>query len=148
MGQKEKPHSAGRREPVRIVIADDHPLFRVALRQMLDRHSELEVVGEAKDGEDAIELCRRLEPDLVLMDIRMPRMDGLESTRRIKRQFPKTIILVLTGMVEPDYLSEALKAGVSGYVLKYASAQEISDAVRRVVEGESPLNQELDRCTE
>lgn len=107
-----------RTEPRRILIADDHPLLRESLRQMLSEGSALEVVGEASDGSEALELCRCLYPDLVLMDVRMPKMDGLEATRAIKQEFPLTIVLMLTAFENPNYLLEALKAGASATSLK------------------------------
>ncbi len=129
--------------PRQLVIADDHPLFRSALKHLLSAHSDLEVVGEAADGREALELCRRLHPDLVLMDVQMPRMDGLAATRAIKREFPDTAVLILTTFEDPDYLLEAIKVGVAGYVLKIAPTQEIVEAVRRVLSGESPFSGEL-----
>lgn len=135
--------SDAERPPSRIVVADDHPLFRSALIQILNARADLEVVGEAADGQEAIELCRRLRPQLVLMDVRMPQVDGLEATRTIKREFPRTIVLMLTAFEDPNYLSEALKAGAGGYVLKHEPAPQIIDAVRKVLTGESPLNQEV-----
>jgi DNA-binding NarL/FixJ family response regulator len=135
--------SRGARGPSRIIIADDHPLFRSAIRQTLERHSNLEVVGEAANGRQAVELCRRLRPELVLMDLRMPEMDGIAATHAIKREFPATIVLILTALEEPIELSNSLEAGAAGYVLKHSPAAQITDAVRRVLAGESPLNEEV-----
>ena len=110
---------------------------------MLSEWSNLVVAGEAADGREAVKRCRRLRADLVLMDVRMPKMDGFEATREIKRELPSTIVLVLTAFEEPDYLLEALKAGASGYVLKHMDPQQIVGPIRRVLEGECPLNQEV-----
>ncbi len=129
--------------PARVLIADDHMLVRDGYRLMLDREEDLEVVGEAANGREAVELCRRLHPELVLMDVRMPEMDGLEATREIKGESPTTSVLVVTTYDNPDYLFEAVEAGAAGYVLKDAPKSELLDAVRRTLEGESPLNQEL-----
>jgi DNA-binding NarL/FixJ family response regulator len=129
--------------PSRIVVADDHPLLRCALKQMLGTQADLEVVGEAADGQEAVELCRRLHPDLVLMDVKMPRMDGLEATRQIRRELPRTIVLVLTASDYPHDLSEALEAGAAGYVLKTAPTTQTIDAIRKVLAGESHLDQEV-----
>src|SRR5215211_1230073 len=126
----------------RIVIADDHPLYRGALRGLLEQHPDFEVVGEGQDGVEALELCRRLRPEVVLMDARMPKMDGLEA-RAIKQELPSTIVLLNTAIEEPNHLSEALRAGVSGYVLKTSSGSEITDAIRKALNGEDPLNQEI-----
>jgi len=129
--------------PLRIVLADDHPLVRDALRRTLDTQPDMDVVGEASDGQEAVELCISLRPDLVLMDVRMPNLDGLEATRQIKKEVPGTIVLILTASDWPYDLSEALKAGAAGYMLKVAPIPENIDAVRKVAAGESPLNQEL-----
>jgi two-component system response regulator DegU len=133
----------GQSRPSRLVIADDHPLFRAAIRQMLREWPDLVVVGEAADGREVVQLCHRLQPELVLMDLRMPQMDGVEATRELKREVPAIIVLVLTALEEPDYLLEALKAGASGYLLKQGSPEQIVGAIRRVLKGESPLNQEV-----
>jgi DNA-binding NarL/FixJ family response regulator len=101
------------------------------------------VVGEAAGGEEAVEICLRLQPDLVLMDVNMPGMDGFEATREVKQELPHTVVLLLTAMEDPEYLAEALRAGASGYVLKDLTSQRILNAVRRALGGESPLNQEL-----
>ena len=127
----------------RLIIADDHPIFRTAISRILDKWPDLVVVGEAADGWEVVKLCRRLHPELVLMDLWMPRMDGFEATREIKRESPSTIVLVLTAFEEPDVLLEALKAGASGYLLKHVSAQQLVEAIRRVLIGEFPLNQEV-----
>ena len=125
------------------MIADDHPLFRGALRQMLDQAPDLEVAGEAGDGQSTLEMCRALKPDLVLMDLRMPEMDGLEDTRAIKREFPHIIVLILTAFGGTDFLVEAFGAGADGYVLKDLTREQLMNAIRRVLGGETPLNQEL-----
>ncbi len=127
--------------PVRIVIADDHPLFRAALRQLLSEQSDLiEVVGEASDGRGALELCLKLRPRVVLMDVQMPNMNGIEAARHIKREAPSTMVLMLTAFESADYLLEAIEAGASGYVLKHQSAAQVADAIRRGLGGEAPLN--------
>ena len=127
----------------RILIADDHELVRDGYQRMLSREPDLTVVGEAKNGLEAVELCRKLRPDLVLMDVRMPKIDGLEATRRIKEKLPTTSVLVVTTYDNPDYLFGAIEAGAAGYVLKDAPKRQLIDAVRRTLSGESPLNQEL-----
>ncbi len=127
----------------RLVIADDHDLVRDGYQRMLSREPDLEVVGEASNGREAVEFCRKLRPDLVLMDVRMPEMDGLEATRRIKEELPTTSVLVVTTYDNPDYLFEAVEAGAAGYVLKDAPKRQLLNAVRRTLGGESPLNQEL-----
>ena len=129
--------------PIRIMITDDHALVRDGLRSMLDDEPSLEVVGEAANGREALELCRSLRPDLVLMDVRMPEMDGLEATRAIKGELPSTSVLMVTMHENPDYLMEALSAGAAGYVLKGASGDRLVDAINRTMRGESPLNEEL-----
>jgi DNA-binding NarL/FixJ family response regulator len=128
----------------RILIADDHDLVRDGFQRMLGREEDLElVVGEATNSREAVELCRRLRPDLVLMDVRMPEMDGLEATRLIKDDQPTVSVLVVTTYENEDYLLEALKAGAAGYVLKDVPKRALIDAVRRALDCEAPLNQEL-----
>jgi DNA-binding NarL/FixJ family response regulator len=127
----------------RILIADDHALVREGLRTMLSGEEGIEVIAEANDGQQALTLCRELQPQLVLMDVRMPVMDGLEATRKIKQEMPKTSVMMVTMHENPEYLFEAVKAGAAGYVLKDASGERLLSAVRRTLEGESPLNQEL-----
>jgi DNA-binding NarL/FixJ family response regulator len=138
-----KARLSTRTKSARVLIADDHYLVRDGLHRMLSRTPDLEVIGDASNGREAVELCRRLSPDLVLMDVRMPKMDGLEATRTIKAEQHNVRVLVVTTYENPDYLLEALKAGAAGYVLKDAPKEQLLNSVRRVLEGESPLNQEL-----
>jgi DNA-binding NarL/FixJ family response regulator len=130
-------------EPTRLAIVDDHQLAREGLRDMLADAVDIEVVGEAANGREALLLCSRLHPDLVLMDVRMPEMDGLAATREIKQRYPETSVMMVTMHENPDYLLEALKAGAAGYVLKDAPRDEVITAVRRVREGEASLDPEL-----
>jgi DNA-binding NarL/FixJ family response regulator len=139
MGPEES--RAPQERPSRIVVADDHPVFRSAIRQTLERHPDLVVVAEAANGREALDLCRRLRPELVLMDLRMPDMDGIAATHAIKREFPETLVLLLTALDESSGLSESLEAGAAGYVLKDASPSQITHAVRRVLAGGSPLDE-------
>ena len=127
----------------RILVADDHPLFRFAIGQTLDAHPDLEVVGEAADGQEAVELSRRLRPELVLMDLGMPVMDGVAATRAIKEELPETLVLVLTALDESQKLHDSLEAGAAGYVLKDAPIARITDAVRGTLAGENPLDEKV-----
>src|SRR5918994_1662994 len=144
-GGKKMGNGEGAAAPkvARILIADDHALVREGLRTMLSGEVGIEVIAETNDGRQALNTCRDLKPDLVLMDVRMPVMDGLEATKRIKQEMPKTSVMMVTMHENPDYLFEAVKAGAAGYVLKDASGERLLSAVRRTLEGESPLNQEL-----
>jgi DNA-binding NarL/FixJ family response regulator len=127
----------------RILIVDDHGAVRSGVRAMLSGESGLEIVGEATDGREALAMCRSTQPDLVLMDVRMPDMDGLVATRAIKQQFPGIIVLILTMHSNQDYLLEAVRAGAAGYVLKDAPQRELATAIKKVLEGEVSLNREL-----
>ena len=129
--------------PARLAIVDDHDLARAGLRGMLAGERGLEIVGEAVNGRQALSLCRRLRPDLVLMDVRMPDLDGLAATRAIKQECPGTSVILVTMHENPDYLLEAIKAGAAGYVLKGATKRELVSAVRRVLAGESVLEPDL-----
>ena len=137
-----RSESSGR-ATTRVAIVDDHQLVREGLRDMLEDAPDIEVVGEAANGQEALLLCSSLRPDLVLMDVRMPEMDGLAATREIKQRYPEISVVMVTMHENPDYLLEALKAGAAGYVLKEGSRQEVVSAVRRVREGESSLDRGL-----
>ena len=122
-----------------VLIADDQALVRVGLRKILENEPETVVVGEAGDGQDAVAAARRTRPDVVLMDIRMPVLDGIEATRRIAAAQPATRVLILTTFGLDDYVYEALRAGASGFMLKDAPPEEIAAAVRIVASGEALL---------
>ena len=126
-----------------VLLADDHPLVRSALKQLLEGRPDLKVVGEATDGREAVELCRRLHPDVVLMDVRMPHLDGLQATRYLKEEHPQIIVLMLTALEDPDHLFEATRAGAAGYILKHASHEELLGAVYEALDGEFPLDRSL-----
>lgn len=127
----------------RLLLADADDLVRAGLNKVLSGEPDLDVVGEAADGQEALALCRRLSPDLVLMDVRMPRMDGLAATRAIKEEFPGTTVVMVTMHADPDYMLDAVRAGAAGYVLKDSTRSELTGAVRRALEGESPLDTDL-----
>src|SRR5256714_12814321 len=130
-------------KPARLVIADDHELARAGLRAMLTDQRGFALVGEASNGQEALLLCRRLQPDLALIDVRMPEMDGLSTCRAVKQECPATSVILVTIHTNPEYLLEALKAGAAGYVLKDVSQRELITTVQKVLHGESILDQEL-----
>ncbi|MDQ3236964.1 MAG: response regulator transcription factor, partial [Actinomycetota bacterium] len=132
-----------RSEPARIVLTDDHDLVRAGLKAMLSGVDDIRIVGEAANGREAIEVCDLLRPDLMLMDVRMPEMDGLAATREIKNRWPLVSVLVLTVHENEDYLLEALKSGAAGYVLKDAPRGQLLEAVRNVLGGEPSIDQKL-----
>ncbi|MFZ0547534.1 MAG: response regulator transcription factor [Candidatus Promineifilaceae bacterium] len=123
-------------KPIRLLLADDHTIFRAGIRMLLDLEPDIEVIGEAVEGSQAVDLTEKLMPDVVLMDIAMPRMDGLEATRHIKAECPDTQVLVLTMHRSDEYLFETLKAGASGYVIKGAETDELISAIRVVARGQ------------
>jgi DNA-binding NarL/FixJ family response regulator len=120
----------------RVIVVDDHDLLRESLRSMLECEGDLQIVDEAKDGQEAIELCRLHRPDLVFMDVRMPRVDGFEATRRIKEEVGTTKVLMMSAYNDHEYVSEAIRAGAEGYVPKLTSLKELHEAVREVLCGE------------
>ena len=124
----------------RIVIADDHPILRDGIRRMLDGEPDFEIVGEAGDGDAAVRLAAELLPDVILMDVGMPGMNGLEATRLIKAQHPSIVVVVLTVHDEEEYILGLLEAGAAGYLLKSAYGKELVHAVRAVRTGEMVLD--------
>ena len=130
-------------ERIRVVISDDHDLFRRGLRMVLEAEEDIDVVAEAANGQEAVARVEELAPDVVLMDVRMPRMGGIEATRLIRQLFPTTRIIVLTVSDEEDDLYGAVKAGANGYLLKEVSIEEVADAVRAVFGGQSLISPAL-----
>jgi two-component system, NarL family, response regulator NreC len=131
---------------IRVLIADDHTLVREGIRSLLQNCPDIEVVGEAMDGHQAIEKTRSLQPDLVLMDVAMPGLGGLEATLEIRSNFPKVKILVLTQYDNKEYVYRFLKAGAAGYVLKKAASTELISAIRAVYQGGSFLYPDVARA--
>ena len=130
-------------EKIRVVIADDHPIVRTGLRLMLGMEEGIELVGEAADGGAAIHLISSLQPDVVLMDLRMPVMDGLEAIERIRAQWPQIAIIVLTTYDEDDLMLRSLQAGVRGYLLKESSLETVLQAIESAARGDMLLQPEM-----
>ncbi len=140
---KQQSTPSPRPTPARMIIADDHELARAGLRTMLEGDRGLILVGEATNGREAVALCQELRPDLALLDVRMPEMDGLASARAIRQTCPQTRVLIMTTHKNPDYLLAALKAGAAGYVLKDVTRHDLLITIRRVLRGESVLSGEI-----
>lgn len=130
---------------IRILIADDHTLMREGIRALLDNEPDITVVGEADDGRETVRLAHQLRPNVILMDIAMPSLNGLEATRQIKREHPEINVLVLTMYDHEEYLRQVLKVGASGYILKRAAASELVAAIRAVNAGEAVLSPSITR---
>jgi two-component system response regulator NreC len=130
---------------IRVLLAEDHTIVRKGLRSLLDDEADIEIVGEAEDGQQTIELVQRLLPDVVLMDITMPVLNGLEATRHIKKLFPQVKVLVLTVHSSEEYIFQILRAGASGYVVKQAAVSELVQAIRSVYQGNSFLSPSISR---
>lgn len=126
-------------ERIRLIIADDQALFREGLRTLLSTRADIEVVGEAADGEEAIALIERLQPAVVLMDLRMPKLDGIQATSRIRARWPSIPVLVLTTFDDDANLFGALRAGASGYLLKDVSSETLVSAIHAATRGEAFL---------
>jgi len=132
-------------DSIRVLIVDDQRLMREGLRTLLELESDLLVVGEADDGQAAVAAYEELEPDVVLMDIRMPGVDGVEATRRIYQRWPEARILILTTFDDDSYIFEGLRAGAMGYLLKDVSGQELATAVRTVAAGSALIGPSVAR---
>ena len=132
----EEPNSTSS-SSARIIIADDHELVRESMRSLLGIEPNLQIIDEAKDGQETIELTRLQRPDLVLMDVRMPKVNGFEATRTIKEELPTTKVLIVSAYEDPLLVSEAVRAGADGYVLKLSLIQEQLAAISGVLGGES-----------
>lgn len=126
-------------EKYRIILADDHELFREGLASMINSQPDMEIVGQAEDGLEVFTLARELKPDLVIMDVNMPISNGLEATRLIHREMPKTSVLILTVHEEEEKLFEAIKAGAVGYMLKNSDSEKFLEGVRSALNGEAVL---------
>jgi two-component system, NarL family, response regulator DegU len=129
--------------PIKVLIADDHSLVRQGLRRYLDMADDIEVVGEAANGEEAIALVERASPDIVLLDIRMPEMDGLEAARKIRERFPNVGAIMLTAYDDRQFVVEAVRAGARGYVLKARDAEHLIQTVRLVAGGNMVIDPQL-----
>jgi DNA-binding NarL/FixJ family response regulator len=129
--------------PARVIVIDPHDIPRAGVRGLLAGEAEFEVITEASDGRQAVGLCRRLRPDLVLMELQLPGVDGLSATRQIRRESPDTRVVIVTGQDDPAALRQALEAGAAAYLLKTATRDEVLSALRRVLTGELILDQEL-----
>jgi len=127
-------------EKIKVLIADDHRVVREGLSAILKTKEEIEVVGEAKDGQEAVEKARALLPDVILMDVSMPRMGGVEATRIIKREFPHIGIVALTMYEEQQYIFDLVRAGATGYLLKDTDSAQIVSAIRAINRGESLIH--------
>ena len=132
-------------DKIQVLLAEDHTIVRQGLRSILDGREGIQVVGEAKDGREAVEKAQQLQPDIVLMDLSMPLLSGLEATRQIKSQCPQIEVLVLTMHADEEYVFQILQAGASGYLLKQSAVGELVTAIQVVHEGNSYLSPAISR---
>jgi two-component system response regulator NreC len=130
---------------IRVLLADDHTILRDGIRALLDDQADMEVVGEAEDGQATVKMTAELQPDVVVMDIAMPLLNGLEATRQIQRDHPQVKVLILTMHENEEYIRQVLAAGALGYVLKDAAARDLIGAIRAVYQGEAILSPAITR---
>lgn len=124
---------------IRVLLVDDQPLFREGLATLLTIHEDIEVVGEAENGRDGVDLAAQLQPDVVLMDVRMPVLDGVAATRQLHQEQPHIPVIILTTFDDDDYVFDGLRAGAIGYLLKDVSSQKLIEAIKTAVRGETFL---------
>lgn len=132
--------SEGRGPRIRVLLCDDHAIVRQGTRELLEKEHDIEVVGEAGDGHEAVELAKRLKPDVVAMDLAMPKLNGIGATRMIKEAVPSAAVLVITAYDDQEYVAAALEAGAAGYLTKSASYEELVRDIRAVARGEPVLD--------
>jgi DNA-binding NarL/FixJ family response regulator len=125
---------------ISILLAEDHQIVREGTRQLLEQSADMQVIGEAADGLEAVELAARLQPDVIVMDVRLPHLNGIEATRAITTRFPKIKVLILSAYDNDSYVFPLLEAGASGYLLKTASGAELAEAIRLVHSGQTALS--------
>ncbi|HKI50324.1 MAG TPA: response regulator transcription factor [Desulfobacteria bacterium] len=132
-------------KPVRILLADDHTIVRQGLARLLEEQQNFKIVGEAVNGQDAVEKAEKLKPDIIIMDIAMPRMNGIEAAKRIRKQMPETKIIILSMYSHEHYIHELLECGVSGYLLKDSGGQDIIKAIRAALKNETFLSPSISK---
>jgi two-component system, NarL family, response regulator LiaR len=126
-------------DPIRVMIVDDHGMVRRGLMTYLKNEADVQVVGEARDGQEAVQLCEQLQPDVILMDLMMPKLDGVAATRLIRKQWPQVHVIALTSFAEQELVQNALQAGAIGYLLKNATGSDLAAAIRSACAGRSTL---------
>lgn len=135
--------SVSKNKDIRLILADDHAVVRTGTRQLLERQPDFQIVGEASDGAEAVQLAHDLQPDVVVMDVRMPKMSGVEATKRIKQECPAVRVLVLTAHDDDEYVFALLQSGADGYLLKTAEFEDLVKAIHTVAAGQSALAPEV-----
>jgi len=128
---------------VKVLIADDHKMMRDGLRLIIDKQRNMEVVGEAEDGQDTVRQVRKLSPDIVVMDVAMPKLNGIEATRQIVASRKNTKVLPLSAHADRRYITEMLRAGASGYLLKHSASEELIEAIQTIIRGKTYLSPEI-----